>query len=288
VFILIVSPIVDAQGRTVGASASMRDISTRKRLSQELARSRRMAALGKMAGGVAHHFNNILGGMLTSIDYALPSDSPRELRRTLRLLAQAIGRATRITRQLSAFATAETELQESADLNRLMSGFCEKMRRETSAAGIRLVTDVRPVAPCPFEVQRMLPVLESLAQNAMDAMTVDGTLRIEMVQQDQEALITIADTGCGMSEQEMEHLFEPFYTTKGELGGGSSDNIGLGLAAVHGLVAEMGGSIKISSTVGRGTEVRLLLPLTPREAGPGGVEATGTGAGGSPPAGGAT
>src|SRR5690606_36779199 len=117
VLVLIISPIVDEAGKCLGASAGMRDITQRKQLSKDLAQAQRMAALGRVAGGVAHHFNNILGGMLTSIDYALSSDSPRELRKTIRMLAQAIGRATRITNQLAAFAEAENQLVEWKSLN---------------------------------------------------------------------------------------------------------------------------------------------------------------------------
>jgi PAS domain S-box-containing protein len=266
-FVLIISPILNERGDCIGASAAMRDISQRKRMSRELAFSRRMASLGKMAGGVAHHFNNILGGMMTSIDYALPSDSPRELRKTLRLLAQAIGRATRITKQLAAFAESENVLAEGAtDLNSLMDRFLQRLGGQCQQAGVKLVSRIDPVASGPYEIQRLLPVLESLAQNATEAMAGSGTLTVEMRRDANDAVITIGDTGTGISDEAMEHLFEPFFTTKGELGGGCTDNIGLGLAAVHGLVSEMGGTIRIASKLGQGTVVTLRLPLR-RDAG---------------------
>ncbi|MBN2563831.1 MAG: PAS domain-containing protein [Phycisphaerae bacterium] len=261
ILIFIASPIIDSSGECVGASASMRDISLRKRLSKELALSRRMAALGNMAGAIAHHFNNILGGMLTSIDYVLPSDSPRELRRTLRLLAQAIGRATRITRQLEAFAESEHDKAEWAELNDVMQGFIDQLRPQAEEAGINLDTDIAEVTSEPFEAHRLMPALESLAHNAFDAMTAGGTLTIRMVQDGDEAVITIADTGCGIPEDVLDRVFEPFFTTKGELGGGATDNIGLGLAAVHGLVAELGGTIRLASRVGEGTTAEVRLPL---------------------------
>lgn len=260
-YVLIVSPIVDADGQCIGASASMRDISERKRLSQELARSRRMVSLGNMAGGVAHHFNNILGGMLTSVDSVLTSDSPRELRRTLRLLAQAIGRATRITKQLGAFAESETEALEWVELNSLIQTFIERIRPQAEKNHIDLLTRIEAVPPRPFEVQRVIPVLDSLAQNAFDAMTHGGTLTITMKHQGEQVVITVEDTGCGMSEELLDRLFEPFLTTKGALGGGGADNVGLGLAAVHGLVSEMDGTIQVSSKVGQGTRCEIRLPL---------------------------
>lgn len=259
--VLIMSPIVDEEGRCIGASASMRDISRRKRLSQELARSRRLAAMGEMSGAMAHHFNNILGGMLTSVDYVLTSDSPRELRRTLRMLAQSIGRATRITHQLAAFAESENERIEWTPINPILDQFLERVRPQARAAGIQLETDIAAVSSEPFEAQRLIPVLDSLVQNAFDAMPGGGTLRIEMKEEADSAVIRITDTGCGISEDLLDRVFEPFFTTKGELAGGAASNIGLGLAAVHGLVAEMGGSIDLTSRIGEGTRVTIRLPL---------------------------
>ncbi|MEK6643735.1 MAG: ATP-binding protein [Planctomycetota bacterium] len=261
-FIAIISPIVDASGQCIGASAGMRDISNRKKLSQELARSKRMASLGNMAAAVTHHFNNILGGMMTSIDFALPSDSPRELRKTLRLLAETIGRATRITKQLSAFAEQENVLlDEMSPLANLLERFVNKARVLAKSANVDVVAAVEEMPSGLFEAQRVLPVLESLAQNAIDAMPTGGTLTITTHRDKDHAIIILTDTGCGISESAQEHMFEPFFTTKGELGGGDSDNIGLGLAAVHGLVSEMSGTIGMTSKVGVGTTVRIRLPL---------------------------
>lgn len=259
--VMIVSTIVDAEGHCAGASASLRDISERKRLSQELSRARQMASLGNMAAGVAHHFNNIMGGMLTSIDYVMPSDSPRELRRTLRLISQEIGRATRITKQLEAFAESEHDHSERSDLNLLVKDFIARLRPAAEQAQIQLVTGIEPVSPVAFPVHRLLPILDSLTHNAFDAMTPGGMITLGLREDHGEAVVTVVDTGCGISDEAKEHLFEPFFTTKGELGGGEGKNVGLGLAAVHGLVSEMGGRISISSKVGRGTTVEVRLPL---------------------------
>ncbi len=260
--VFVCSPIIDTGGECIGVSVCMRDISQRKRLSQELARNRRMAALGNMAAGVAHHFNNILGGMLTSIDYVLSSDSPRELRKTLRLLAQAIGRATRITNQLAAFAESENELSEWAELNSIVETFVEQLRPEADKRGIELDVQIQKVVSCQFESHRLASVLESLAANAFDSMVSGGTVRIGLREEGGLAVVTIQDTGCGMPEEVLDRVFEPFFTTRGELAGGETDNTGLGLAVVHGLVAEMGGTIELSSRVGQGTQVVVRLPLS--------------------------
>ncbi|MFQ5501279.1 MAG: nitrogen regulation protein NR(II) [Phycisphaerae bacterium] len=259
--VLIVSPILDEDGDCIAASASMRDISKRKRLSRELAQSRRMAAMGQMSGAMAHHFNNILGGMLTSVDYVLTSDSPRELRRTLRMLAKSIGRATRITHQLAAFAESENEQVEWIPINPIMESFLDRVRPRAKVANIQLETNIASVTSEPFDAQRLMPILDSLVQNALDAMPGGGMLRIEMLENEDSAEIRISDTGCGIPEDMLDRVFEPFFTTKGELAGGKTSNIGLGLAAVHGLVAEMGGTIHLTSKIGEGTQVMVRIPL---------------------------
>ncbi len=259
--VVIFSPVLDDDGNCKAISASMRDISERKRMSRELADSRRIAALGRMAAGVAHHFNNILGGMLTSIDYVLTSDSPRELRRTLRLLAQAISRATRITNQLAVFAESENEQTEWAPLNQILDGFLRKIEARARGAGVAVDAKFDNIEGARFESQRLARVLESIAQNAIDALGVGGVLTVQLRDLGEQAEILIADNGCGMPPETLERVFEPFFTTKGELHGGGESNIGLGLAAVHGYVAEMGGTIRISSQVGEGTQVTIRLPL---------------------------
>jgi len=280
--ILIISPIVDESGARIGVSASMRDISERKRLSQELAKSRRIGSLGHMAAGVAHHFNNILGGMMAGIDSALTTDNPRELRRTLRSVAQAIARATRITRQLETFAESENRLgDETAPLDRILANYVEKLRPAEERMRIRIDARLAPLdPPRAFEVHKVQPIVESLVQNALDAMPGGGTLTVELAQDAGQAVIRIIDSGAGMPDEVLDRIFEPFFTTKGELGGGTAKNIGLGLAAVHGLVSELGGTIRIDSKVGSGTTVTVRLPLIDRDRRPpsdGGMAAASSG-----------
>lgn len=267
--ILIISPIEDDGGKRIGVSASMRDISERKRLSQELAKSRRIGSLGHMAAGVAHHFNNILGGMMAGIDSALTTDNPRELRRTLRSVAQAIARATRITRQLETFAESENRFgEEAAPLDRILAAYIEKLKPAGERMQIRVDAKLVPLnPPREFDSHKVQPIIESLVQNAIDAMPEGGTLTIELFQDADHAVMRIADSGVGMPEEVLDRIFEPFFTTKGELGGGTAKNIGLGLAAVHGLVSELDGAIRIDSKVGSGTTVTVRLPLTVREQG---------------------
>jgi PAS domain S-box-containing protein len=263
-FAAVVSPVVGDDGRTMGAGVAMRDITQRKVLSRQVGKKRKLEALGGMANAVAHHFNNILAGMQTSIDAALRSENPRLVRRTLELVAESIGRATRITNQLLSFAEARHGEGEWVDLNVAVERFVERLRPQAAAAGVDVRAELRPVAPREFESHRLYPVLESLAQNALEAMPSGGRLTVRLSEQDPEAVIVIADTGCGIAPEHLDRLFEPFFTTRGHLGGGTASNVGLGLAAVHGMVAEMGGRISVESQVGVGTTMEIRLPLAPQ------------------------
>lgn len=257
--VLIISPIRDPQGACIGVSASMRDISERKRLASELGRARRMAALGNMAAAIVHHFNNIFGGMQAGIDVALKSESIRELRQTLRLLSQSISRATRITNQLATFAESENAQDQPAEVEPLLRRIIERIGRRAQGLNVHFESDIQPIPRSVLEANRVTSIIESISQNAFDAMPNGGTLTISVKHENDFLVIRITDTGTGISEEDMEHLFEPFFTTKGGLG--EKENIGLGLAAVHGLVSDMGGSISVSSRVGQGTTIMIRLPI---------------------------
>lgn len=248
-------------GRTRIFTGIMRDMTDRKRLAEEVASSRRMASLGTMAEGVSHHFNNILGGVLTGIDAALSSDSPREYRKTLERAANSIGRASRITQQLLAFSQSEHSMGHAVDLTVAVRQFVEAIRPEVEKKGLALDATIDSLPPTTFESHRVIPILEGLSQNSIDAMKPGGRLSIRLTADGDHAVIQIADTGSGISPENLERVFEPFFTTKGQLGGGQGANVGLGLSAVHGLVKELGGTIAVASIVDRGTTMTIRLPL---------------------------
>jgi len=251
-------------GRAKIFTGIIRDITERKKLAEEVSSNRRMASLGTMAEGVSHHFNNILGGVLTSIDAALSSDSPREYRKTLERASNSIGRASRITQQLLAFSQSEHALGSTVDLTDAVRRFVEVLRPEVEKRGLALDATITDLPPTSFESHRILPILESLTQNALDATKPGGRLAVRLAAEGDQAVISIADTGCGISPANLDRVFEPFFTTKGQLGGGEGANVGLGLSAVHGLVKELGGTISVASTVDRGTTMTVHLPLRQR------------------------
>ncbi len=254
--------------------AVVRDISERKRaekerrqLEDQLARASRMESVGRLAGGVAHDFNNTLTPIL---NYAvmlrddLPPDDPR--RADLEEIVRAAQRARDLTRQLLAFARKQTLTLKPVDLNEVVHGIC-RMLEHTLRENITLQLALTPrLSAVEGDTGQIEQALLNLVLNAQDAMPDGGVLRIETAMAHatgcEPALpageyvrLSVQDSGVGMTEEVRARVFEPFFTTK-ELGRGT----GLGLSTVYGIVKQHGGHIELESEPGRGSTFRVYLP----------------------------
>jgi two-component system, cell cycle sensor histidine kinase and response regulator CckA len=251
--------------------AIVRDISERRRLEAQLRQSQKMEAVGKLAGGVAHDFNNILTAMLGHLELGLlklPRDHP--VRADLEESQKATERAAALTRQLLAFARRQVIEPRVVNLNDLVANL-GKMLGRLIGEDIELVTALDPalgrVRVDPGQIEQ---VLMNLTVNARDAMPEGGRLTIastNLVLSEADArhyvnlpageyaVVRVSDTGSGMSDDAKAHAFEPFFTTKA-LGQGT----GLGLATCFGIVQQAQGHIGFESEVGKGTTFSVLLP----------------------------
>jgi signal transduction histidine kinase/ActR/RegA family two-component response regulator len=241
-----------------------------RRVAEDLLRqAHKMEAIGQLTGGIAHDFNNLLTAVVGHLEMAearVVRDS--RTRALVQAALRAADRGATLTRHLLAFARRQHLEPRPVDIGGAVDGV-EKMLRQTIGPEIRLVvqagSDLPPAWVDPNQLE--LAIL-NLALNARDAMPVGGTLRIAATNGRAEPgvsppdlssgdylIVSVSDTGTGMSPETLARAFEPFFTTK-EAGRGS----GLGLSIVHGFAAQSGGSVRITSSLGSGTNVDLWLP----------------------------
>lgn len=256
-----ISPIVEPQGRTVGISVYIRDVTRRMELEREMADAQKMSALGSMAGQVAHHFNSLLGGILMSLDFVQNSDDPVVLRRAVRNTLTALTRINSMTQALSAFAEGDRSQCPIERLSDTVGRFVAGLEPKLAGRGVRLEHSIQPTE-LRLPGKRILTVLENLAANALEAMSSGGTLGIELRSGPDPGHVelSVSDTGPGITAENLPHVFEPFFTTKCSTSGESS-HPGLGLAVVHGIVRELGGTVVMRSIPGEGAVCTVVLPL---------------------------
>jgi signal transduction histidine kinase len=247
------------------------EIFERERTEQQLAHAMRMDAIGRLAGGLAHDFNNVLTAIQGHADLAsrgLEADAPA--RRDLEEIRAISERATALTSQVLAFSRSQVLHPKPLDLNELI-GNLEFMLRQLAGDGVDLRMHLAPGLDQVYaDAGRLEQVIVNLVANATDAMPSGGRLWIETsplsvgpelqlrhprLEQGDYVRVRVRDTGTGMDEVTRERMFEPFYTTKPE-----GQGTGLGLSTVYGSVTHFGGSLEVDSEVGKGTTISVLLP----------------------------
>lgn len=251
------APMRDPSGAARGFVFVLKNMKEEHDLAAMLRRAQKMEALGLLAGGVAHDFNNLLTVIAGNTDLLLEGLGSSSLRSAVREIQQAGERSARLTRQLLAFSRHEIPERRVLDLNDVIIG-AEELLRRLLGANITLSTSLHPGAvPILADPGQMEQVLMNLVVNARDAMATGGVLRLETAAPSASwAMLTVVDTGCGMDETTRERIFEPFFTTKADVG------TGLGLATVFGIVQQGGGHIEVESAPGAGTTFRVSWPLT--------------------------
>ncbi|MGE3535935.1 MAG: ATP-binding protein [Candidatus Tectimicrobiota bacterium] len=268
------TPLQDGQGRVQGVVLVIRDLTAPKRLEAQMRQSQKLAAIGTLAGGIAHEFNNLLAAILGFTELAL-EDLPGEhgTRQHLQKVLQAGLRAKQVVLQLLTFSRQTPPVREAVQLNKIIQDVMTLLRASLpSTITVHVHGSAREdtVVADPTQLHH---VVMHLAANAGDAMREKGG-RLEISVDTVHApanpstppdlppgpyvRLRVRDTGCGMPPEVQERIFEPFFTTK-EVGQGT----GLGLATVHGIVASYGGAISVASRVGRGTTFTVYLPQVP-------------------------
>lgn len=263
-----IAPVVSEEGTCLGVSICFRDITKRIELQQRLDDNRKMVSLGEMAGAMAHHFNNILGGVVTSIDFARAQRNPLVDRRVLEQVGDALAKATSLVNGLLAFAEGDKSREDLADLTEVLNEVVDDTESRLRDTGITLRVDLAPLPVIAINRAATATILGNIIQNAIEAMPESGTLEITARLVETHVEVTISDSGAGMEESVCGRIFEPFWTTKGVLGqGGGGGGVGLGLAVAHGLTQMVGATISVESAPGHGARFTLRIPATPADAG---------------------
>ena len=264
-------PMLDAAGEVVGFRGSDRDVTERRQAEEELRDAHRMEGIGLLAGGFAHHFNNLLTVIVGHVEMASERSGGEAVEGDLRTIREAAQRGALLTRQLLTFAGKQIIAPKVLNLNDLIEEMATTLRRLVGADTelvMQLSSGLWSVKADPAQLDL---VLMNLAVNAQEAMPTGGTLTMATanVAADDEyaprgaevmpgdyVMIAVGDTGTGMTDVIAQQIFEPFFTTK-EWG---SDSTGVGLSTCYGVVAQQEGHIRVHTEPDKGSTFRIYLP----------------------------
>jgi two-component system NtrC family sensor kinase len=248
---------------TMARSLHERDELLKERTRQQLTRTERLAAIGRLAAGVAHEINNPLTGVLT-FAHMLLREAPEgsRQREDAQTIVEATLRCRDIVQGLLNFSRQNEPHKRRADLNALLRKAVNLTQNQAALSQVKVVQELDPALPhLVLDPNQVQEVAVNLIVNAVDAMPHGGEMRIRTraVREDGRdwAEVEVADTGCGIPPENLDRIFDPFFTTKQ-----SDKGTGLGLAVSYGIVTEHGGQIRVASKVGEGTTMTVRLPLS--------------------------
>jgi PAS domain S-box-containing protein len=243
-------------GRFVGYLLVIEDITRKKAFSDKIVQSEKLAALGTMAGGVSHDFNNLLMAILGHIQLILPQVEDEEIRRRLQHIEKAVYDGSNTVRRLQRFTERERDAKaapSTVNIEEAVKDVVEltkprwKNVMERSGRIIEIQTDIQKNCLAAINASDLREILTNLLFNALDAMPQGGVISFRSIVQGEHVVLEVGDTGVGMSKDVAEKIFDPFFTTKG------IGNSGLGLSVSWSLISRYGGDIQVKSKPGKGT-----------------------------------
>lgn len=253
------TPMRKADGS--GVTIWLHDLTARLQVRRSSRKRERLTMLGVMSGAVAHHYNNFLCGIATTLEIARTMTTASAMRRALDRTSEAIQRATQLTQQLLAFAQADYRLRDEADLTEVLLQFLDEVEPRLNSLAITVDLTWRMVPIRAVRREHLRIVLQNLVSNAEEAMPTGGTVSVTLEPSERAGIrLEVRDSGAGIPEANMERLFEPFFTTKADLTARRPrPAAGMGLAVVYGLVGEMQGSISATNAPTGGAAFEILF-----------------------------
>jgi len=240
----------------------LKDITEKKRMEEQLIQSEKLRALGEMASGVAHEFNNALAAILGNTQLLLYTAQDDNIKESLKIIEKVAKDSAHIVRRLQDFTRKRNgEKVNQINVNSIILDAIEmtkpKWKNDAQVKGINieLVSNLRMVSPVEGHPSELREVILNMIFNAIEAMPEGGKIEIKTFEKDGNVFIQISDTGIGMSEEVKKKIFEPFFTTK------PFTNTGLGLSMAYGIIKRFGGEISVESKVGFGSTFTITLPI---------------------------
>ncbi len=241
----------------------LRDVTERKKLEQQLLQSQKMESIGTLAAGVAHEFNNFLGGIMGYADLALRIRQPERMTKNLEQIILISQEAKQVVQHLLSFSkNVGEETWLPVDLEKVLGEAAKLVARELHRNGVQLEWRVEKTPPIMGHYEQLVQVFLNLFINAVHAIGQGGRLLVAASSAGEAIRVSVADTGSGIKPEYLAKIFDPFFSTKGVYGDGSQPGTGLGLTICYNVVRAHGGEIAVSSELGLGTTFTLTFPLT--------------------------
>ncbi|MET0649414.1 MAG: ATP-binding protein [Pyrinomonadaceae bacterium] len=248
--------------KSVEASAAQAEQAERERMREHYAQMEKLSALGELASGVAHNFNNTLTGILARAQLMLDAKDMKDIRRGLRIIIQTAEDGAKTVKRIQDFARQRRDQDfVRIDVDQLMLEVAEitrprwKDHAEAANVHIKLVRQIGSNSVIMGDAGELREVLVNMVFNAVDAMSDGGMLTLSTQEAGDDVVLTVADTGTGMGEDVRSRIFDPFFTTKGKAG------MGLGLSVSYGIIRRHEGRVEVESEIGRGTTFRMTFPV---------------------------
>jgi PAS domain S-box-containing protein len=252
----------DASGKPIGFRGIIRDSTDKKRIEEQLSQAEKLQAVGEMATGVAHDFNNALAAILGNTQLLLHTVQDEELKETLKIIRKVAEDSSQTVRRLQEFTRKPISRELfKVDINSIIKDSIEitkpRWKDEAQSRGIRIemVFHLEDIPFASGNASELREVITNMIFNAIEAMHEGGKIEIRTFRKRRDINIQVSDTGVGIPEEAKKRVFEPFFTTK------PFTNTGLGLSMSYGIVKRFGGEIEVESKVGQGTTFTIILPI---------------------------